>query len=48
MSAKKAHEIFNAWFDQHGHWMFGTNGKEKAIAAREKYGIEGLPKFQSL
>jgi len=39
----KSIEIFKRWFDQHGHWMFGTRGQEKALAAWTLHGIDGLP-----
>jgi hypothetical protein len=48
MNSLKAHAIFDYWFEQHGHWMFGTKGKEKAIDAWKFHGIEGLPRYQPL
>jgi hypothetical protein len=48
MNAQKAHAIFEYWFEHSGHWMFGVNGKEKAMQAWKKNGIEGLPAYSSL
>lgn len=45
MSIEKAWAIFEWWFQHDGHWMFGVNGRDKAIAAWKGYGIDGLPDF---
>ena len=45
MTIKKTWDIFNYWFENQGHWIFGVNGKEKAIIAWKKNGIDGLPNY---
>ena len=45
MNKQKRWDIFNYWFEHHGHWMFGTDGKDKAIKVWQKDGIDGLPDF---
>ena len=45
MTLEKAQEIFEYWFHRDGHWMFGVNGKEKAMAAWKTCGIDGLPDY---
>ncbi len=45
MTGDRAIEIFNHWFDQEGHWLFGINGKASAMAVWKEHGIEGLPNF---
>lgn len=45
MTKEKAIKIFDWWFDHHGHWMWGTKGKNRALEAWKKTGIEGLPDY---
>lgn len=45
MTYERALAIFEFWFEKDGHWMFGCNGKDKAIAAWKTCGIEGLPRY---
>jgi hypothetical protein len=45
VSKIKAWKIFDHWFFTEGHWLFGVNGKDKAIEAWKKWGIIGLPEY---
>jgi hypothetical protein len=46
MSTEKAWALFDYWFEWHGHWCFGTDGKGRAERAWSKQGIDGLPAYQ--
>lgn len=43
ISAAQRLALFNYWFEHDGHWMFGVNGREKAMQVWRTAGIEGLP-----
>lgn len=42
-TTSRAQARFDYWFEHDGHWMFGVNGREKALQVWRTAGIEGLP-----
>lgn len=47
MTKEEAVYIFNNWFNWDGHWIWGVTpeGKARAMAHWQKYGIESLPDY---
>jgi hypothetical protein len=45
MSAERKLAIFNYWFENKGHWIFGCKGYDKALEAWKTRGIEGIPNY---
>lgn len=37
---------FESWFEQHGHWMWGVDGRENAMEAYKHHGVNGLPDWE--
>ena len=44
MSKNDRQDVFNVWFNWHGHWIYAD--KPHAFRVWQERGIEGLPDWQ--